>query len=231
MNVCTSTKFVLIAALLAAAPLGFAQSTAPASGEGSTAGSGAAAPAPLPSTIFTPALAQIRQALAIVRPEKWKAPGPVTQDTLANVASIQRDLDGTLPGLLATADSNPASVAEVLPAYRNVEALYDVLLRVTEMAKIVAPDPQSIALQQSLRSLDDSRRALGQQLQASAVSQTRAIVALQTQLRTTHAPAVATVAAPACPPAPAPKRRARTAKSSSTTAKSASTATTAGQGH
>lgn len=167
-----------------------------------------------PSAVFAPAIGQIRQALATLRPDKWKAPGAVAQETASNLASIQRDLDNTLPGLLASADRNPASVADVLPAYRNIEALYDVLLRVTEISKLSAPAQQSSALQQATASLDDARRNLGDRLQVASAAQNHAITSLQAQLRTAQSSAAQTAtSAPACPPQPsAAKKRPSTGK-------------------
>ena len=56
----------------------------------------------------------------------------------ANLRSIQKDVSTTLPALLASADSAPGSASKLLPAYRNVDALYDVLLRVPEVRDRIA---------------------------------------------------------------------------------------------
>lgn len=165
-----------------------------------------------PSAVFAPAIGLVRQTLASVRPEKWKAPGAVAQETASNLGSIQRDLDNTLPGLLAAADRNPANVADVLPAYRNIEALYDVLLRVTEVSKLAAPASQSSALQQATASLDDARRTLGDRLQVASAAQTHAISTLQAQLRTAQTAATQAAVAPACPPPPAAAKKRTPAK-------------------
>lgn len=203
-----ASKLLLASALLAAAPHALlAQATTPPpSVPPSTQTS------QLPSAVLAPAVTQLRQALAGLRADKWKTPGPVTQETAQNIASIQRDLDTTLPGLLATADHNPASVQDVLPAYRNLDALYDVVLRVTEISRIVAPPQQATALQQAMAGLEDARRNLGDQIQNSALNQTKAIVALQAELRAAQsAPAQTAAAAPVCPTtAPAAKKRAAT---------------------
>lgn len=184
-----------------------------------------------PTATLTPAVLQVREAITGLNPNKWKAPGPVQQEMTGNIASIQRDIDSTLPGLLTTADRNPASVQDVLPAYRNVEALYDVLLRVTEVSKLAAPAQQSGPLQQATNSLDDARRALGDQLQIAAGNQTKAIVSLQTQLQTaTSKPAApqTVAAAAACPqtPAVAPKKRATAPKPKPATPPAATPAAT-----
>ncbi|HEV2620142.1 MAG TPA: hypothetical protein VGU23_09430, partial [Acidobacteriaceae bacterium] len=90
----------------------------------------AASAGPAPSAVMRPALASLRDALDMLRPERWKAPGAITAESTNDVGSIERDLDATLPPLLADADAGRSSTAQLLPAYRNVEALYDVVVRV-----------------------------------------------------------------------------------------------------
>ncbi len=166
-----------------------------------------AQPAPAASTassIFNPAISTLQAALDGVRLERWKTSNAVREETDANIASVRRDLDSTLPPLLATADAAPDSVAQVLPAYRNIEALYDVLLRISAVAMLSAPPAQSDALQQAMSSMESSRRTLGDQLQSSAVNQDRNIHTLQASLRA--APPAAPTPAP-CPPPPAPAKK------------------------
>ena len=154
------------------------------------------------SAILQPALDSIQQTLTTLHPEKWKLPSPISQETQANLNSIRGDLQTTLPPLVATADQHPGAIAEALPVFRNISALYDVLLRVTQVAILTAPPPQGTALQQLLIGLEVSKRQLGDALQASASNQNQQIVDLQTQLRT--AQAIPAPASPACPPQPAP---------------------------
>jgi hypothetical protein len=155
---------------------------------------------PLPSAILQPALDTLRQNLATLRPEKWKISGDTSQQTRSNLSSIQTDLQTTLPGLLAEADQRPDSAVQLFPAYRNIEALYDVLLRVTQVANLSAPSLQIGALQDSMEQLDKSRRELGDRLQASALRQEQQGQDLQAQLHTLQS----APPPPPCPPPPAP---------------------------
>jgi len=164
-------------------------------------------PATPPSAILSPALESLKQTLAILRPDKWKAPGTVTTEQVEDIASIQRDLDTTLPPLLRAADASPGSVPTLLPAYRNVEALYDVVVRVAQTSILAAPAPQSAALQQAVASLQQDRRAFGDQMQSAAQSQDRQLIAVRTQLRTLQA--TPPPPAPVCPPPPAPVKKAK----------------------
>jgi len=169
---------------------------------GSAAPAETATPAvPLPSATLGPALSALKKTLPTLHPEKWKLPAPVAKDTANNLDSIRRDLDNTLPPLLATADANAAAIPSVLPAYRNIEALYDVLLRVNQVAILVAPDPQLAALQQAINGLEDSRRALGDSLQATALAESQQLTDLRVtlhKLQTAPPPP-----APVCAPPPA----------------------------
>ena len=144
------------------------------------------------SSVLSPSLAQLRQSLRGLRVDKWKAPGPVREDANSNIVSMTRDLDGTLPGLLATADAAPGVVSRNLPVFRNVDALYDVLLRVVETAELAAPENEAGALRGALASLEDARRSLGDTLQTAAESDEQQIARLREQMRTQ-------AAAPAAP--------------------------------
>ena len=149
--------------------------------------------------MMQPGIDAVKQALATVKVDKWKAVGPVRDETTTNIASIQRDLDGTLPGLLTTADGAPDSVTKVFPAYRNVDALYDVLLRVTTVGRTSAPTQESAALSQALLSLDDGRRGLAERVQDGAMAGEKQVVDLRAQLKAVPTPAPA----PVCPTVPA----------------------------
>lgn len=141
------------------------------------------AAAPTASSILQPALAQLQNSLEAVHLDKWKAPGPVREDASSNIGSIRRDLDGTLPTLLATADTAPGSVSRNFPVFRNVDALYDVLLRVTETAELAAPEAESAGLQAALSTLEDARRTLGDRIEQGAEAQEQQTAELGARLR------------------------------------------------
>ncbi len=164
-----------------------------------------AQPLQTPSAIMQPALDNLQQTLGMLRPDKWKASGAEREEAAANISSIGRDLQTTLPPLLAAADRAPDSVAQVLPVYRNIEALYDVLLRVSEAGSLSAPSQQSAALEEARAKLEDGRRALGDRLQAAAVSREKQVHDLQATIRAIPPPAAPVV----CPPPPPVKHRTR----------------------
>jgi hypothetical protein len=177
-----------------------AQATEPASGE-----AGGTPPLPAPSALLQPALVSVQQAIALARPERWKAPGTVTGEAVSDIGSIQRDLNTTLPPLLAAAGSG--SMTQLFPAYQNVEALYDVLVRVTQTSILAAPAQQSTAFQQATMDLQQARRSFADVLNASAAAQDRRLHEVQiklTALQNTPPPA-----APVCPPPPPAAKKPR----------------------
>ena len=164
-----------------------------------SASTAVAPPAPAartPSSIVTPAIVSIRQAVVSLQSDKWKVSKPVHQDTDTNLNSIRNDIETTLPPLLADADAAPTSVTHLLPATRNLGALYDVLIRVDEVSRIGAPTPQANALAQAVTALQSARHELDDTLQALAVTQEK-------QLADFRAADAARAAAPP-PPPPAP---------------------------
>lgn len=130
-----------------------------AAGVGSAAQT-AQAPAK-PSDIMQPALNSVSHAMAGLNISRWKAPGEVRSATQDNTTSIQHDLSSILPGLLAAADAAPAQVSAVFPVYRNIDALYDVLLRVSQTAELAAPQNETNSVADALHALESARSELG----------------------------------------------------------------------
>ncbi|WP_158751775.1 hypothetical protein [Acidobacterium sp. S8] len=114
-----------------------------------------------PSDIMQPALNNVSHTMAGLNISRWKAPGEVRSATQDNTTSIQHDLSNTLPGLLATADAAPTQVSAVFPVYRNIDALYDVLLRVSQTAELAAPQNEANSVADALHTLESARTELG----------------------------------------------------------------------
>lgn len=175
--------------------------------EKATAPSDSTGQSAVPSALLGPALDTLRQTLSGLRVDKWKGPAPLRSESDANVTSIRHDLEATLPSLLVVGDAASASLVAMLPLTQNVDALYDVVLRVAERAKGSAPDAQAAALEQARASLEKSRRSLGDLLRTDALAQDQREKDLQEALAARPAPAVVAVApAPVCP-APAPVKK------------------------
>jgi hypothetical protein len=154
-------------------------------------------PGSRPSALLQPSLDGLQQAVGGLQLEKWKK-GSVRDEAGVNLSSIQRDLQSTLPPLLAEADAG--TMTKVLLVERNIDALYDVLLRVVDGARIAAPGDQFTALQNAQAGLEKARQALSDQIQDAAAAQEKQIGTLQVALKTQPVP----VCPVAPPPAPAP---------------------------
>jgi hypothetical protein len=163
-----------------------------------------------PSTLLKPALDNVQQTMGALKLEKWKK-GDIRDGAGTNIAAIQRDIQDNLPPLLQGADTAPGTISNVLPLYRNVDALYDVVLRVLEASRVSAPADQIVQLQQALTTLGEARHALDGHLQESAsalekqVSDLRSTLKAQSAARSTAPPPPVI---PKCP-APAPARKPR----------------------
>jgi hypothetical protein len=135
---------------------------------------GNAAPDPPPlmvSSQLRPVLSQVSATMVGLDIRHWKAPGQVRDATQQDVSSIQHDLSGTLSGLLAQADAAPGSVAAAFSVYRNIDALYDTLLRVVLTANLAAPENEASTLQSALSNLESARVNLGDSILNSAQTQ------------------------------------------------------------
>jgi hypothetical protein len=137
---------------------------------------------PSASTSLRAALAQVSQSVNAVQTRRWKAPPSVRSAVDGDTEAIQRDLNGTLAGLLQQADAAPGSVPAQFSVYRNVDALYDTLLRVVETAELAAPEDEVSALESALQSLANARSSLGDTILSGAQSQQSQLVQLRSAI-------------------------------------------------
>jgi len=151
---------------------------------------------------LSPALDTVHKTLAGLRLDRWKK-GTVRDDASNYVDQIQHDISTNLPPLMTAADSAPNSVSKALPLSKHLGALYDVLLRVEEAARVSAPDDQVAQLQSALNSLETARLALNDHMQGSADAMEKQVVDLRSTLRQQQSrptPAPAPVSVPCTPP-------------------------------
>lgn len=114
-----------------------------------------------PSSLVQPALDSVAQAGSAVDLNHWKGSAAARDEVDGNLLSMQKDLQATLPPLLAAADASPTSAAAALPVLLNLDALYSVLLRVAIASRGSAPRAESTSLDQAAVLLDGARRSLG----------------------------------------------------------------------
>jgi len=214
-----------------------AQSVAPASSAPVVAPPAAAAPPPAsvavtvpagPSKILAPALENVEQTLSAIKTDRWKR-GTVRDEASANIAAILKDLQKSLPPLIATADTQPETLSKVLPMAKNVAALYDVLLRVNEAARVSAPGDQVAQLEQTLERLRKARLVMDDHLQDLAAALEKQLGDLQAAVKAQAAircPAVPPPTVPVCTPPAARKVKKKPAAKPTQTAPPAAPAAT-----
>ncbi len=149
-----------------------------------------------PTEALRPVLVQVSQSVANVNVNRWKAPGDVKSSTAGDMESIQRDLTTTLPPLLDAAAGSPGSTAASFAVYRNIDALYDVLLRVSQTAVMAGAQNDAVGLQSTLDNLQSARKDLGSSIMDLANAHDQELARLRTA-----AAAAARVATPPPPPA------------------------------
>jgi hypothetical protein len=125
-----------------------------------------AAAAPPPTgfaiTSLSPALANVQTTIGNINLSHWKTSSATRSAIQQDVSSMQRDLNATLPGLLAQAEaSGPGVLAPTFAVFRNLDALYDVLLRVTETAALEGSGSDASSLEDARSGLEDARAKLG----------------------------------------------------------------------
>ncbi len=133
--------------------------------------------------------------LAQLRIERWKTDGATKRQALADVDSIQRNLQNALPEMIGNLHSSPEDVPATFKLYRNMDALFDVLGGLVESAGAFGPKDDFQALSNDLTGFENSRKQLAERLETLAGAKEQEIVRLRTELK--KAEATAPPAAPA----------------------------------
>ena len=186
------TPFLCLAA--AAAQSGPAISVAPAGGQGTPVSYASV-------TQLNGLLSQLETTskdtqadLVKLRIEHWKADSGYKKQALGNVDSIQRNLQGALPEMLAKLRSAPEDLPATFKLYRNLDALYDVLGSVVEGAGAFGSKDDLQSLSNDLSSFEGTRKQLAERIENLSSAKEAEIVRLRTDLKTAQA------AIPAEPP-------------------------------
>ncbi len=118
------------------------------------------------------------------RVEKWKTDGGTKKQTMADIDSIQRNLQSSLPETIAQLNSSPEDLAASFKLYRNLDALYDVFGSVAEAAGAFGSKDEFQDLDNDLNGLKSARRAFGERMQKLASSKEDELARLRTQVKT-----------------------------------------------
>jgi len=135
--------------------------------------------------------------LVKLRIERWKTDGASKKANLANVDSIQRNLQGALPEIISQLRAAPEDLPATFKLYRNLDALYDVVGSVAEGAGAFGSKDDFQSLSNDLSGFENSRKQLAQRIETLSSAKEAEIVRLRSDLKTAQA---------AIPPAPPPKK-------------------------
>jgi len=135
----------------------------------------------------------INQDLGKLRIDKWKTDSGAKRQAESNALSIQRNLNDALPGIIQPVRANPQNLAGNFKLYRNVTALYDVLVSLTESAGAFGGKSEYETMARHVAAVEDIRRSYADTLEAMAAQH-------DAQLAAARAAAAAAVQNAAAPP-------------------------------
>jgi len=129
-----------------------------------------------------PALQQVGSSVSRIQIDHWKLSRSWKVQLQSDANSVQQDLAHQLPALLQQAQASPEDLAAQMSLMQNVDALYDVLVRLTLAADLTEKKTDAAMLDNALQDLESARKAAAAQLLQAASSQNQQIVHLQAQL-------------------------------------------------
>ncbi len=125
--------------------------------------------------------------LGKARIEKWKTDSATKKQALADIESIQRNLQSTLPETITQLNNSPEDVAMSFKLYRNLDALYDVFGSVAELAGAFGSKDELQTLGNDLNGLQSARRAFAERLQKLAANKEDELTRLRAVVKTLSA--------------------------------------------
>jgi hypothetical protein len=128
------------------------------------------------------------------RIEHWKADNASKRQALSNVDSIQRNLQGALPEIIAQVRTSPEDVPATFKLYRNLDALYDVLGSVVESTGAFGSKDDLQSLANDLNAFENTRKQIAERIENLSAAKEAEIARLRTDLKTAQA------AIPVAPP-------------------------------
>lgn len=132
--------------------------------------------------------------LVKLRIEHWKTDGGTKRQSLSNVDSIQRNLQGALPEIISELRNAPEDVPASFKLYRNLDALYDVLGSVVESTGAFGSKDDLQSLSNDLNAFETTRKQMADRIENLSSAKEAEIVRLRADLKTAQA------AIPAPPP-------------------------------
>ncbi len=166
-------------------PTALALQAAPPASSQTTPQANPTPPAPDLNGSLRSALAQTGAAVNQVQIDRWKVSREWKGQLHSDANSIQQDLTTQLPGLFLAVQQSPAALQPQLSLMHNVDALYDVLVRITTAAGLAGGKTDAAILDNAVQQLESARKAAAGQLLQAASQQDRKITELQTRVQNT----------------------------------------------
>jgi hypothetical protein len=132
--------------------------------------------------------------LVKLRVDHWKTSNSSKKETIAKVDSIQRNLQGTLPDVIAQLRAAPEDLPTTFRLYRILEALCDVVGSVAEDTGAFGSKDELQAMSNDLNGFDGTRKQMAQRMESLSASKEAEIIRLRTELK------MAQAAVPVVPP-------------------------------
>lgn len=125
--------------------------------------------------------------LVRLRIEHWKTDSNSKKTALANVDSVQRNLQGALPEIIAGLRSAPEDLPATFKLYRNLDALYDVLGNVVELAGAFGSKDDVQTLANDLSAFENTRKQMAERIETLSSAKEAEIERLRADLKTAQA--------------------------------------------
>ncbi len=147
-----------------------------------------AAPAnPSVSESLSPALDQVGHSVGQIQIDHWKVSKSWKEQLQSDANSISSDLSHQLPGLLQQAQSTPTDLGAQLRLMQNVNALYDVLVRLTLAADLTEKKSDSALLNSALERLEAAKKTATTSMIATAAQQHQQLTDLSARMEAIQA--------------------------------------------
>lgn len=130
-----------------------------------------------------------QQDLSHLRIDRWKVDSNTKRQAQSDTESIQKNLQNALPGILSDLRNSPENLALTFKAYRNLDALYDVLNSVVESAGAFGSKEDFQLLSNDLSAIESSRRAFAERMDKLANAKETEVSQLRAALQTARAAA------------------------------------------
>jgi hypothetical protein len=163
--------------------------------------------------------------LVKLRIERWKADNSYKKQELANVDSVERNLQEALPEMIAQLRNAPEDLPATFKLYRNLDALYDVLGSVAEGVGAFGSKDDLQTLSNDLNGFEGTRKQLAERIENLSVAKEAEIARLRTDLKTAQAVVAAEPPKKVVVDDTAPPKKPATTKKKTTTKKSATSTT------